>query len=79
LVTCDGRQDRQRLRAGPGQQRVADPHRVEPGFFCVLGELDQPWGVVLSGHRRDITLTELSIESFFPADEASRRAMAAAS
>jgi hypothetical protein len=34
---------------------------------------------VLSGHRRDITLTELSIESFFPADEASRRAMAAAS
>ena len=42
------------------------------------GELSFFSTVATFGTPRDITVTELSIESFFPADEASRRALAAA-
>ena len=62
-----------------GAAEVPDPARL---LFLPI-ELEQPDGTVLSlfstistfGTALDVTLAELSIEQFFPADDATRRAL----
>jgi transcriptional regulator with XRE-family HTH domain len=69
-----------------GPDLAEQPEQPSPDDLVVPLRLRSPAGelaffstVATFGTPRDITLTELSIESFFPADEATRRALAAPS